>query len=124
MAYVLHVMTSRAERLAEFISRLAAAEACDSADAALTQLSDILKAVEDEFSGVEFDPDFPRDDGRMYPPREDSRRRVDGRPDLRRYRSVAHNTFVSEDGALPIEGVRDKLCLIDKPARNGRRIEL
>ena len=70
-----------------FFERLEAAPPASSADEALDLLAKTLNAVEDEHSGVEYNPDAWKDDGRMYPPKEDNRRAVPDRPSLRRYRS-------------------------------------
>lgn len=72
-------MTDRAARIVERFRRLETAAPCNSMDAALDLVANTLKAVEDEMSGVAYNPDFPLDDGRMYPPREDARRDVEGK---------------------------------------------
>lgn len=123
-AYVVECMTTRQERIAELIRRLEAADRCSSAEEARALLADTLNAVEDDLSGVAFNPDYPLDDGRMYPPKEDYRREVPGRPDVARYRSVKHSIYFSQDGAIRIEEAKGKTCLLNKPAANGRTIEL
>lgn len=95
-------MTKR-KRLALFFRRLDAAAPVNSAAAALQLLTDTLNAVEDEFSGVTLNPLLWESDGRMYPPQEDSRRSVAGRPSLRRYRHAEHNTFLGVNGSIRIE---------------------
>jgi hypothetical protein len=117
-------MTSRQERLQEFLSRLNAAPSCASAEEAMALVHSTLNEVEDERSGIAFNPEQPMNDGRMYPPGEDARREIDGRADLSRYRSRKHNLYISDDGALRIEVVSDRTCLLNKPAHNGRMIEL
>ena len=65
---------ARAERLAEFYSRLRALPAPYSADEALAQIGSTLDDVEDAYSGVaKKDPPPPPNmpDGRMYPPQAD-----------------------------------------------------
>jgi hypothetical protein len=117
-------MNSRAERLTELLRRLEAATTCAAANEALELLADTLNDVENQMSGVPFNPSYPLDDGRMYPPREDARREVEGRPDLLRYRTRNHNIYVSSEGALRIEEVRGRTCLLSKPDKNGRMIEV
>jgi hypothetical protein len=58
--------------------------------------------VEDEFTTIPFDSDKWRTDGRMYPPRSDSVRQVPDRPNVKRYRSRGHDTFIAENGAIEI----------------------
>lgn len=122
IAYVVFDMTLE-DRLAEFCTRLMAAPACTSKEEAFTLLTQILIAVEDELSGITFDPSYPRDDGRMYPPREDAHREVPGREDLHRYRSKRHSTFFSDGGAILVVDL-DKTVVLDKPDINARSITL
>lgn len=111
------------ERLEEFCRRLMGAPACSSIDDSYQLLADTMIGVEDEFSGIAFDPDYPRDDGRMYPPKEDSHRTVQGRPELHRFRSRQHNTYFSEGGAILIVDLK-KNVILSKPDQNARRISL
>jgi hypothetical protein len=106
-------MLSKQERFRIFLERLEAASAAGSADEALVLIHNILNAVEDEFSGVPYDPLRWETNGRMYPPQEDNLRSVPNRPSLRRYRHVNHNTFVGENGSIRIETIQDEV-LLDK----------
>jgi hypothetical protein len=117
-------MVDRAERISELLRRLTDAPSCATAEEAMTLLETTLNDVENQMSGVPFNPNYPMDDGRMYAPREDARREVEGHPDLLRYRSRKHNIYVSKDGALRIEEVRERLCLLNKPGQSGRTIQL
>jgi hypothetical protein len=113
---------SKEDRLQEFFRRLRATPSADSEAVALDQLGQILIEVENELTPIPFDPGYPLNDGRMYPPRNDARRSVLGRPDLARYRSRAHNTYISSTGAIRIEEVTGK-CLFEKPGRDGLLIQ-
>ena len=113
----------RKERLSHFIARMLDAAACGSFEEAFDLLTATLLAVEDELSGITFDASYPRDDGRMYPPKGDARRLVPGRPDLQRFRSVGHNTYFSDTGAILIADLSGDV-LLDKPDSNHRRIIL
>jgi hypothetical protein len=103
-----------------FLERLGAAKPAGSAGQALALLAENLNAVEDEHSGVQYNPNLWQDDGRMYPPQEDNRRTVPDRPSLRRYRSAEHNTFIGLNGSIRIQDLDGKVML-DKPGRNGRK---
>lgn len=121
-------MKSRAERLQEFINRLEAAPPAASHDEAFQLLSEALNAVEDEHSGVPYDPTKYLSDGRLYPPQEDSRRSVPERPDLVRYRSAKHNTYIHTSGAIVIVSVPKPgilpVLILSKPGADGAFLEL
>jgi hypothetical protein len=89
-------------RLSEFFRRLLASPPSNSGTEAMKLISDTLNAVEDELSGVPFHPDLWQSDGRMYPPRSDSKRSVPGHADVVRFRSRGHNVFVGRNGAIRI----------------------
>ena len=107
------------ERLKIFLERLGASQPVRSDDDALSLLSKILDAVEDEFAGVTLAQD-PAGLARMGPPREDNRHEVPHRPSLRRYRSRHHNTFIGTNGSIRIKDLDGKVWL-DKPGKDGRK---
>ena len=110
-------MLSKKERLEVFLQRLESAKPVRSADEALLLLRRTLNAVEDEFSGVTYNPMLWESDGRMYPPDEDSRRKTDG--PYRRYRSKMHQTMVGENGSLKIIDLEGNV-LLNKAGDDGR----
>lgn len=112
------------ERLDEFFRRLIAAPAARNRDEALDLIGRILAEVEDELTGIPKDPDPPRrpTDGRMYPPLADSIRDVPGKPQVKRFRSRAHNTLIGINGAIEIRAIPDKLQLT-KAGADGRKVE-
>lgn len=91
------------QRLQEFLRRMTSAPAASDHQSALALLSDTLNAVEDQYSGVPYDPESWETDGRMYPPQLDSSREVKGFPGVIRYRSRSHNTYISDAGAIEIQ---------------------
>jgi hypothetical protein len=111
---------SKTKRLRLFIEQLDTAPSASTADGALDLLARVLNEVEDQHSGVENNPDAWKDDGRMYPPKEDNRREVPDRPSLRRYRSAKHNTFIGLNGSIRIQNL-DGNILLDKPGNDGRK---
>jgi hypothetical protein len=109
---------TKAERFAEFLRRLSAAPPASGFDEAFQQLADILNAVEDEMTSIPFDPANWQNDGRMYPPQMDSLRSVQGRSDVRRFRSKAHNTLIGDNGAIEIRDLSSR-PILTKPGADG-----
>jgi hypothetical protein len=110
---------AKGKRFRIFLEGLRAAPPASSADEAFNLLTQTLNAVEDEFSGVANRPENWRTDGRMYPPQADSLVKNPENPDVRKYRSKGHSTYVGANGSLRIETL-DAEILIDKPGQDGR----
>ena len=81
---------------------LTGAPARDESRGGARAIAETLNKVEDEYSGVPFDPAHWRTDGRMYPFDEDSAADVDVKPDVTAYRSRGHETFIARNGAFEI----------------------
>jgi hypothetical protein len=111
---------SRSERLEEFFRRLAAAPPAADHDEAIKQVADTLNQVEDELTSIPYDPTFPLNDGRMYPPQPDSKKAVSGRPDLTRYRSKGHSTIIGDNGAIRIIAHATGEVVFEKPGPTAR----
>ena len=116
------VWPTKTERLQVFYRQLKEAPAVTGMDEAVELLARTLLSVEDRISGIERGPGT-RDDGRMYPAKADNRHAVPGRSDIVRYRSRAHNAYISTDGAILIVDLRGKDAF-SKPGANGKVIEL
>jgi hypothetical protein len=111
---------SKTERFRIFLERLSAKTPAASTDGAVAMLSEILNAVEDEFSGIPCNPSLWMSDGRMYPPQEDNFRAIPKRLSLRRCRSKGHYIYFGQNGSIRIEAL-DGEILLDKPGADRRK---
>src|SRR5688500_3403270 len=94
---------SKQERFEEFCRRLEGEQHARTFGEAYEQIRSILNQVEDELTTIPFNPDNWQTDGRLYPPQPDSMREVEGHPEVRRFRSRGHNTFVGVNGSIEIQ---------------------
>jgi hypothetical protein len=117
------VPASRRERLTEIYRRLALAAPAASGTDALDLIALTMNQVEDQLSGVPFDPENWQNDGRLYPPQPDSIRTVAGRPDVVRFRSRGHNTFIRSNGSFEIRTLEGDVEFA-KPGADGQGVEL
>ena len=103
--------------------RLANAPPAAGRDEAFRQLCRVLNQVEDEMSGVAYDPTAWQSDGRLYPPQGDAARAVEGAARVVRFRSRGHNTFIGSNGAIEIaeaaEGVPPRNRVFEKSGADG-----
>ena len=88
----------------------------------MTLLVQTLNEVEDELSGIPYNPESWATDGRLYPPFPDSRRPVPGHPDVVRWRSKGHNTFIRTNGAIEIVQLVDGTVVFRAFGRNGKGV--
>ncbi len=106
-------------RLRAFLTRLSNAAPANSESTGLDLIAAILNQVEDELTDIAYNPDTWSDDGRMYPPQQDSRRTHSAT--IARYRSRGHNTLIASNGAIRIETMNQQV-LLDKPGSNGKKV--
>lgn len=111
-------MRSKKERLAIFYARLAAEPAAASHDEARALLERVLNAVENEFSGVPYEPESME---RMYPPMDDNQRAVSGNQGIMRYRSKGNYTYIGANGAISITGLEGE-SLFSKAGADGQKL--
>lgn len=109
-------------RFALFVAAMNTTSPSRTFDEARTRLAATLDAIEDQHSGVPNNPATWLTDGRMYPPGDDYRRTVAGRPGLQRFRSRGHNTYIGDNGAIRIEVVGTRAVVLDLPGQDGRRV--
>ncbi|MFJ7422757.1 hypothetical protein ACIQXD_29760 [Streptomyces uncialis] len=97
---------SFAERLDIVFQRLDRLPPAAGPDEAFAQLAVTMNAVEDEYSGVPFNPDAPlASDGRMYPPRADYiTRQADGSLTAL---TKGHRIEITPEGVLTIYSRRN-----------------
>ena len=75
---------------------------------------------------IPYDPAAWHSDGRLYPPLPDSVREVEEVPQVVRYRSRGHNTFIGDNGSIEIAGVSEGVPpanrILEKPGADGRSL--
>ncbi len=96
-------MKSIRERLQIFYGRLAAAPVVSTAEEALIQINETLDAVEDEFSGLPYDPGSWKTNRRLYGPDPAFEREIQGWPNVRKFRQTEHSTFIGANGSFEIQ---------------------
>src|SRR5438270_9250182 len=109
-------------RLELFCERLAAAQAASTRDEGYALICSTLDIVEDEHSGVPNNPPSWRTDGRLYPPQTDRVYAVDGFPEVLRYSSFRHDTYIGSNGAIEIRVIATDAVLFTKPGANGKGV--
>lgn len=114
---------SKIERLTELFRRLQLAPTCSNWIEARKQLEDIMNAVEDEFSGIPFNPDAANEppDGRMYPP-HDKYLRDSGSPRVHLFGHLRHRTAFGVNGAVKIT-LSNGTVVLDKPGADGQTVD-
>ena len=115
--------STRQDRVAEFLQRLASAPAARSGDEALRLISKTLDEVEDQLTDIPNQPQNWQTDGRMYPPQADNARELLGRTDVVRYRSRGHHTFIRDNGAIEIRNFSGTV-IFSKHGTDGSGVDL
>lgn len=107
-------------RMKMLLERLAKAPLCRSHDEAYRLLSQELNAIEDEYSGVPFEPEKWESDGRLYMPQRDNASLSPQHRGVIRYRSRSHWTFVADNGAFLIQEIPTNRVVLERPGEDGR----
>ena len=113
---------TKGERVAELVRRLEASPPSDHAEEALCLVTRVLDDIEDQHSGVPNDPTSPMADERIWPPIARYHFEISGRPDLDGYRQKGHETIIGANGAILIRTRRDVKVILEKPGRDGRKV--
>jgi len=122
------IMLPKWARLQVFYHRLRTALPARTHDGALQLIAETLQAVEDEFSGVPYDPAETGVDGRMYPPNSKFRRLNREILGVACYRQFSHITFIADNGAYEIRVLETEdsqtveYTEVDRPGSDGRRV--
>jgi hypothetical protein len=110
----------RSERFALFVREMEEAAPAASLEEARQLLEAKLNKVEDAHSGVRFCPENWRDDGRVYPPQDDSERKspIAG---VRVFRTRGHRLWIAANGAIRITtaGAPEDRIVLDKAGKDG-----
>jgi hypothetical protein len=114
--------SGKSERLNEFYERFGKAPRSSTSEEAYNSLVTILNTVEDELSGIAYDPMHGRNDGRLYPPQMDSIRDVPDKPFVKRFRSTWHNTFIGINGSVEICDILKGEVVFVKLGSDGRGV--
>ncbi len=115
---------TKGERTAELMRRLEAAQPVNNADEALHLVTSVLEAIEDQHSGVPNDPSSPLADERIWPPIARYSFAIEGRDDLDGFRQKGHETIIGANGAILIRTRIKTTVILDKPGRDGRKVNL
>ena len=111
------------ERLAIFLERLRNAPPPVDQLSAMVLIETTLNRVEDEFTDIPYRPQSFVSDGRLYPPQDDARREIQGRPDVWAFRNRAHRTYIGDNGAITITAL-DGSIVLAKPGADGAVLEV
>jgi hypothetical protein len=104
----------KAERIAEFLRRLAAAPAASSLGTGFILVTTTFEAVEQEMAG---------DDDPMFPPSGDYYHDYEGRDDLALFRQAGHETIIRTNGAILIRNKKTHAVALDKPGADGKKVD-
>jgi hypothetical protein len=112
----------KAERLREVYRRLAAAPAAQTFAEMRGQLDDVLNAVEDQLTGIPYDPGRWESDGRLYPVQDDNVHAVQGNPRVKLLRARGSRICIGDNGAIEIQDVVSRAVEFSKPGSDGRGV--
>lgn len=106
-------------RLQEVYRRLAAAPAARTFAEMRRQLDDVLNEVENQLTGIPYDPRLWQTDGRLYPVQDDNVHDVEGHPRVSLLRARGSLIYIGENGAIEIQDVVSGGVEFSKPGSDG-----
>jgi len=112
----------KAQRLQEVYCRLNQAPATSTFAEMRRQLDDILNQVEDELTGIPYDPAHWATDGRLYPVQDDNVHEVEGNPRVALLRARGSMIYIGDNGAIEIQDVVSGAVEFNKPGSDGRGV--
>lgn len=112
----------KAQRLQEVYRRLAQAPAAGTFIEMRSQLDDVLNAVEDQLTGITYDPRRWEMDGRLYPVQDDNVHDVEGNPRVTLLRARGSMIYIGDNGAIEIQDVVSGAVEFSKPGLDGRGV--
>lgn len=112
----------KTERLQEVYRRLTAAPAARTFAEMRRQLDNVLNAVEDELTGIPYDPLRWETDGRLYPVQDDNIFDVEGHPCVMLLRARGNTIYIGDNGAIEIQSVVSGFVEFSKPGSDGRGV--
>jgi hypothetical protein len=81
-----------------------------------------LEEIEDEFTGIENNPENWKFDGRLYPPQRDHWSSDAGYPHITRMRTRGHYILIAANGAMEIEEIKTGVVVLSKAGLDGRKV--
>jgi hypothetical protein len=109
-------------RFAEFIRRLESMPLATSGEQVRKMIDATLNRVEDELSGVPYNPSQYKTDGRFYPVQDDNVEDYPGVPGVKLLRSRKHFTHIRDNGAFEIVDANTGIVVIEKLGSDGKGV--
>lgn len=113
---------TKSHRLQEVYQRLASAPAARTFTEMRTQLDNILNAVEDQLTGIPYNPSRWATDGRLYPVQDDNVYDVEGHPDVTLLRARGSEIYIGANGAIEIRNADSGEVEFSKAGADGRDV--
>lgn len=114
------MVVPKRDRLQEIYRRLAAAPVARSFAEMRSQLDGILNEVEDQLTGIPYEPDGWPTDGRLYPVQDDNVFAVADHPRVLLLRARRNHIYIGDNGSIEIKNAASGTVEFTKPGADGR----